>query len=41
MPGVFKVATTLSTGQAIEDLLLILECSVEAEWERQVRCPPL
>ena len=41
MPGVFEVATTLSIGRAIDDLLLIIECSVEAEWEGQVRYLPL
>jgi hypothetical protein len=28
-------------GQAIEDLLLLAECSREGEWEGQIRCLPL
>lgn len=41
MPGVFEVATTLSVARAIDDLLLIVECSFEGEWEGQVRYLPL
>lgn len=41
MAGVFEVPTTLSIGRAIEDLLLIVECSLEGEWEGQVRYLPL
>ena len=41
MPGVFVVPTRLSIGEAIEDLLLIAECSVEGEWQGQVRYLPL
>ena len=41
MPGVFEVPRTLSLGRAIEDILLIAECSVEGEWEGQVRYLPL
>jgi hypothetical protein len=41
MPGVFEVPNTLSIGRAIEDLLLIIECSLEGEWEGQVRYLPL
>lgn len=35
MPGVFEVSTSLSLARAIDDLLLIVECSSEAEWEEQ------
>ena len=41
MPGVFEVPNTLSIGRAIDDLLLIIECSLESEWEGQVRYLPL
>lgn len=41
MPGVFEVGTTLSIARAIEDLVLIVECSVEGDWEGQVRYLPL
>ena len=41
MAGVFEVPSTLSIGRAIEDLLLIVECSLEGEWEGQVRYLPL
>ena len=41
MPGVFEVGRDVSIGTAIEDILLIAECSVEGEWEGQVRYLPL
>jgi hypothetical protein len=41
MPGVFEVPAAISTRQAIEDLRLIVECSIEGEWEGQVRYLPL
>jgi hypothetical protein len=41
MPGVFEVGTGLSVARAIDDLLLIVECSLEGEWEGQVRYLPL
>lgn len=41
MPGVFEVGEHLSIRAAIEDLLLIAECSREGEWEGQVRFLPL
>jgi hypothetical protein len=41
MPGVFEVPRTLTRRQAIEDILLIAECSLENEWEGQVRYLPL
>lgn len=41
MAGVFEVPSTLSIGRAIDDLLLIIECSLEGEWEGQVRYLPL
>ena len=41
MPGVFEVGRNVTIGTAIEDILLIAECSVEGEWEGQVRYLPL
>jgi hypothetical protein len=41
MPGVFEVSQALSVGQVIEDLLLVAECSLDDEWEGQVRYLPL
>src|SRR5437899_2253174 len=41
MPGVFEVGEHLSIREAIEDLLLIAECSQEGEWEGQSRFLPL
>lgn len=41
MPGVFEVGRSLAIGAVIEDILLLLECSLEGEWEGQVRYLPL
>lgn len=41
MPGVFEVGPGVSIARAIDDLLLIAECSLEGEWEGQVRYLPL
>jgi hypothetical protein len=41
MPGVFEVNREVPIAQAIEDILLLEECSVEGEWEGQVRYLPL
>jgi hypothetical protein len=41
MPGVFEVPAGTSVGRIIEDLLLVAECSLEGEWEGQVRYLPL
>ncbi|MFN3761658.1 MAG: DUF5615 family PIN-like protein [Anaerolineae bacterium] len=41
MPGVFEVSRKVPLGVAIEDILLIAECSLEGEWEGQVRYLPL
>jgi hypothetical protein len=41
MPGVFEVSRSVPIGTAIDDLLLIAECSLEDEWEGQVRYLPL
>ena len=41
MPGVFEMSDDVAIGRAIEDILLLAECSVEGEWEGQVRHLPL
>jgi Domain of unknown function (DUF5615) len=41
MPGVFVVPQSLPIGQAIDNVLLLAECSLEGEWEGQVRFLPL
>ena len=41
MPGVFEVSPTVPVALAIDDLVLIAACSVEGEWEGQVRYLPL
>jgi hypothetical protein len=41
MPGVFVVPRSVSIGQAIDDLLLLCECSSAAEWEGLVFYLPL
>lgn len=41
MPGLFQVGQSIPIARAIEDILLLAECSFEAEWEGQVRYLPL
>ena len=41
MPGVFEVNRDVPIGQVIEDILLLVEYSLEGEWEGQVRYLPL
>lgn len=41
MPGLFEVNQKLPIGQAIEEMLLLAECSLEGEWEGQIRFLPL
>ena len=41
MPGVFIGDTNLPVQQVIDDILLLVECSEEHEWEGQVRYLPL
>src|SRR5919108_3417096 len=36
MPGVFEVSRAVPVGLAIEDILLLTECSVDGEWEGQI-----
>lgn len=41
MPGLFEVSREVSVGNAIDDILLIAEASLESEWEGQVQYLPL
>jgi hypothetical protein len=41
MPGVFEVSRAVPILVAVEDILLIDECSLPEEWEGQVRYLPL
>jgi len=41
MPGVFEVGRNIPVGIAIENILLLADCSLEGEWEGQVRYLPL
>ncbi len=41
MPGLFEVKRRVPVGLVIEEILLIAECSLDGEWEGQVRFLPL
>jgi Domain of unknown function (DUF5615) len=41
MPGIFQVTRKVPIGVAIEEILLLAECSLDGEWEGQVRYLPL
>jgi len=41
MPGVFEASRALPIAQVIEDILLLVECSLDNEWAGQVRYLPL
>lgn len=41
MPGVFEVSQDVSIGKALDELLLLVLCSDQDEWEGQVRFLPL
>lgn len=41
MPGVFEVPRGMHIGEAIDDVLLLAECSLDGEWEGQIRYLPL
>ncbi|MBW4553815.1 MAG: DUF5615 family PIN-like protein [Aphanocapsa sp. GSE-SYN-MK-11-07L] len=41
MPGLFEISRRVPVGLAIEEVILIAECSLEGEWEGQVRFLPL
>ncbi|WP_423224655.1 DUF5615 family PIN-like protein [Candidatus Amarolinea aalborgensis] len=41
MPGVFEVSREVPVRVAIEDILLLAECSLDGEWNGQIRYLPL
>jgi Domain of unknown function (DUF5615) len=41
MPGVCEVKRSMSLGEAIDQILLLAECSLEGEWEGRVLYLPL
>ncbi|MDJ1179971.1 DUF5615 family PIN-like protein [Roseofilum sp. BLCC_M91] len=41
MPGLFEVKRRVPIGLVIEEIILIAECSLDGEWEGQVRFLPL
>lgn len=41
MPGVFELRRDVSIGTAVEEILMLAECSLPGEWEGQVRYLPL
>lgn len=41
MPGLFEVSRRVPVGLAIEEIILIDECSLEGEWQGQVIFLPL
>jgi len=41
MPGVFEVRQEVAIGVAIEEVLMLAECSIEGEWEGRVSYLPL
>jgi hypothetical protein len=41
MPGLFEISRRVPVSLAIEEIILIAECSLEGDWEGQVRFLPL
>ena len=41
MPGVFELPSGMSVRDAINELFVIAHCSMDGEWEGQVRYLPL
>lgn len=41
MPGVFEVSRRVTVRSAVDDIILLSECSDSGEWEGQVRYLPL
>ena len=41
LPKIILVPSKVPIGQAIEELILILECSIESDWEQTIRRIPL
>jgi len=40
-PGIFAITRAVPTSTAIEDILLLAECSIEGEWEAHILYLPL
>lgn len=40
MPGVIEVRTDVKVGQVVEDILIIVDCSLEDELEGQIHYLP-
>lgn len=41
LPGLFAVSQSLALGIAIEEILILAECSLEGEWHGQIQYLPL
>jgi len=41
MPGLFAVSQSIPIGKAIDEILVLAECSLEGEWEGQIHYLPL
>lgn len=41
MPGVFEISQDVSIGRALDEILLLVLCSDQDEWQGQVRFLPL
>jgi hypothetical protein len=41
MPGVFEVGRRVPMGVAIDEIILLAQCSLDQEWEGQIRYLPL
>lgn len=41
MLGVFEISRSMPIDQAIEEILIVAECSIDGEWEGQERYLPL
>ena len=41
MPGIIEAGSRASVGEVIEDILLLVECSLDGEWEGQIIYLPL
>jgi predicted nuclease of predicted toxin-antitoxin system len=41
MPDIFEINRSLGVGRAIEEILLLVECSLPDEWANRVRYLPL
>jgi hypothetical protein len=41
MSGIFEISHEVPLARAIQDILLVAECSLDGEWNGQVRYLPL